>query len=314
VSGARPLAILNPRSGGGRAGRTAADLRAVLERRLGPIDLSATERPGHAVELAREAVQSGRDLVIAIGGDGTLHEVANGVLQAGGGHGAAIGYVGQGTGGDFRRALGLEHRLDAYVEAIARGRDRVVDAGRARFDGVAGRPEERWFVNILSAGMSGLVDRHVASTTRVLGGTVAYYLASLRALAECPRSRLRCTVELAGARGEHRLEAFMIAICNGTSFGGGMNVAPMARPDDGRLEVIAMDAPSKVAFLAFTRSIYSGAHLGAPGVRHFSCDRVAIELEGDGAPGSFPLDVDGEALGRLPLEVEVVPGALRIRA
>ncbi len=308
----RALAIVNPLSGGGRAGRTLADLRAVIERRLGPIDVAVTSRGGHAIEVAREAVESGRSLVLAVGGDGTLHEVANGVLQAGGG--AAVGYVGQGTGGDFRRTLGIEHRLDAYLDAIAGGRERALDVGRARYRGLDGTPQERWFVNILSAGLGGLVDRRIADMPKALGGRAAYYLASLRSLVECERARLRCTVSLAGERGERRLDAFMIAVCNGSFFGGGMKVAPMARPDDGRFEVVAMDAPSKLAFVTFSRRIYDGSHLTAPGVQHFACDRIAIDLENDRARGVFLLDVDGEPLGGLPVEIEVVPGALKMRA
>ena len=105
----------------------------------------------------------------------------------------------------------------------------------------------------------------------------------------------------------------MIAVCNGRYFGGGMHVAPMARLDDGRFEVVSMDAPSKLAFAAFSRRIYEGKHLSAPGVQHFSCDRIAIDIENEGARGVFLLDVDGEPLGGLPLEVEVVPKALTLR-
>ncbi len=124
----RPLVIVNPRSGGGRAGRTFAEVRAVLERRLGPLDVELTGSSGHAIELARTGVARGVRLVIAVGGDGTLHEVANGVLDAGIPD-AAVGYVGQGTGGDFRKTLGLEHRLDAYVEG---DRERARAARRRR--------------------------------------------------------------------------------------------------------------------------------------------------------------------------------------
>jgi YegS/Rv2252/BmrU family lipid kinase len=308
---ARPLVVVNPNAAGGRAGRTFPAVRAVLEHRLGPVDVATTERAGHAIAIAAEAARGGRALVVAVGGDGTLHEVANGVLDAGGG--AAVGYVGQGTGGDFRRTLGIEHRLEAYVEALARGREVQVDAGRARFRG-DGEARTRWFTNILSAGMGGLVDRYVASTPKALGGKAAYLWSSARALAGCKRGRLRCAVELAGQAHERTVDAYMIAICNGRYFGGGMHVAPAAKVDDGRFEVIVMDAPSKLAFAVFARRIYDGSHLSVPGVQHFSCDRLAIDLENDDARSVFLLDVDGEPLGGLPLEVEVVPRALRIVA
>jgi YegS/Rv2252/BmrU family lipid kinase len=308
----RPFAIVNPRSGGGRAGRTWSRVRTVLERRIGRVDDAVTASPAHAIELAREAAERGCPLVIAVGGDGTLHEVANGVLAAGGG--AAVGYIGQGTGGDFRRTLGVEHRLDAYVAAIASGRERTIDAGRLRYRAQDGTAKERWFVNILSAGLGGLVDRYVSETTRALGGKTAYFLASARALAGCQRGRLLCEVGLDGEAYERRVDTYMIAICNGRYFGSGMHVAPMAKPDDGRFEVVSMNAPNRLAFAAFSRRIYDGTHLSAPGVQHFPCDRIAMDLLNERARDVFLLDVDGEPLGGLPLEVEVVPGALRMRA
>ena len=305
------LVVVNPHSGGGRAGRTFPDIRRVIERRLGPVKVAVTDRPGHAIELAREGVAGGAELVIAVGGDGTLHEVVNGVLDAQ--VGASVGYVGQGTGGDFRRTMGIEHRLDAYVGALASGRERRIDAGRLRYRDPEGATRTRWFVNIVSVGMGGLVDRYVAQTSKALGGKAAYFWASTRALARCQRTRLRCDVTLAGQREERSVETFMLAICNGRYFGSGMQVAPMAKLDDGRFEVVSMDAPSKVAFALSSRRIYDGAHLSSPGVQHFGCDHIVVDLHNERAREVFLLDVDGEALGGLPLEVELMPKVLTLR-
>jgi diacylglycerol kinase (ATP) len=306
-----PLVIVNPRAGAGRSGRAFDSVRRGLERKLAHVDVAFTTHPGHAIELARDGVRDGRSLLVAVGGDGTLHEVANGLLDAGGG--AALGFVAQGTGGDFRRTLGIPHRLDAYVDAIAEGRDRPIDAGRLRYRAPDGAERSRWFVNIVSAGMGGLVDRYVAEGSRALGGSAAYFLAGVRALVQCQRARLRCSVGLGGERSERRIDSFMIAICNGAYFGGGMHVAPMAVPDDGRFDVVSMDATSKIAFAAVSRRIYAGRHLSAPGVQHFTCDRVAIDLESERARDVFLLDVDGEPLGGLPIDVELVPRALIVR-
>src|SRR5882672_949171 len=200
----RTLVIVNQQSGGGRIGARLGRLRALLERRLGSVELQCTERPGHAIDIAREAAIGGRALIVAVGGDGTLHEVANGILDAG--SRTTLGYVGIGTGGDFRRTLGIEHRLDAYVEAIASGRDLSIDVGRLRFRAPDGAEASRWFVNIVSAGMGGLVDRYVARTTKSLGGRAAYLLASARALVQCERGRLHCGVTLGDERHERRVD------------------------------------------------------------------------------------------------------------
>ncbi|MCL2448128.1 MAG: diacylglycerol kinase family lipid kinase [Polyangiaceae bacterium] len=308
----KPLIIVNPSAAGGRAGRTFPAIRGVLERRLGEVDAVLTERGLHATELAAAAAGEGRRLVVAVGGDGTFHEVVNGVVAVGGD--TRVGIVPIGTGGDFRRTLGLEHRLDVYVDALARGRERRVDVGRASWTAPGGHVESRVFVNILSVGMGGLVDRYVAKTTKAFGGKAAYMWASARALMGIRRGRLRCRVTLAGETREEQVHAYVIAVCNGRYFGGGMEMAPMARVDDARFEVVAMNAPSKLAFVAFSQRIYGGRHLSVPGVVHFACDRIAIDLDNDDARDVFLLDVDGEPAGRLPVTIELLPGALRLAA
>ena len=248
-----------------------------------------------------------------MGGDGTLHEVANGVLDAGVGDARRWATWGRGRAAIFRRTLGIEHRLDAYVEAIASGHTLAVDAGKLRYRDREGKDATRWFVNILSAGMGGLVDRYVSETTKA---SAARRRTSGRARARsCRASVPACgaTCRSEGSSTSAAWTRFMIAICNGRYFGSGMHVAPMARPDDGRFEVVSMDAPGKLAFAAFSRRIYEGKHLIAPGVQHFACDRIAIDLENERARDVFLLDVDGEPLGGLPLEVELVKKALTLR-
>jgi diacylglycerol kinase family enzyme len=168
-------------------------------------------------------------------------------------------------------------------------------------------------VNVLSVGLGGLVDRYVSESTKAFGGKAAYFWASARALARFRRARVRCAVTLGDARHERALSTFMLAICNGGFFGGGMHVAPMACPDDGRFEVVSIDAPNKVAFAMTSRAIYSGGHLAGRGTQHFACSSLSMDLEGDAERGTFLLDVDGEPLGGLPIEVDLVTRALTLR-
>ncbi len=303
----RPLLVVNPKSGGGRTASVISDLRAATERRLGPVDVVTTERSGHAIELAEQGAREDRELIIAVGGDGTFSEVANGILRAK--KTTRIGFIGQGTGGDFRKSLGIEHRLDRYLDALASKNERTIDVGRARFNARDGQ-REHFFVNILSAGMGGLVDEYVATGSRALGPTAAYFIASTKALLRVKRGNLRCVVD--GSPEIMRFRSYMVAICNGRYFGSGMHIAPMAKLDDGRFEVVSMDAPSKIAFATYSRKIYDGSHLTH--VKHFSCKRIDIDLENEDARETFRLDVDGEPLGGLPLSIEVMPRALTVRA
>lgn len=314
MSDQRPLLVVNPNAGGGKAKKVFPEIKPVVERALGPVDVVFTERGGHGIALARAAAEEGRSLVVAVGGDGTMNEVASGVLSAGVGARTAVGFIGQGTGGDFRRTLGIEHRLDRYVDALAKGTTRAVDAGKVRYVDAAGREAERYFINILSAGMGGLVDRYVADASRLLGPTAAYYGASLRALMTIERGRLRAEVTAGGETRQESISTHMIAICNGRYFGSGMQIAPMAAVDDGKLEVIAIGG-NKLALLGLSRAVYSGEHLGRAGTRHFACQRISLTLENAAdAAATFLIDCDGEPIGGLPLTVEVLPGALTLRA
>ena len=310
-----PLLVVNPRSGGGATGRSFDAMRGTIERALGKVAIAMTEHPGHGIDLARQGAIAGHPLVIAVGGDGTIHEVVNGLMQARTGDygtkadATQLGIIGQGTGGDFRKTLGLEHRLDRYIDAIASGRQRMIDVGK--FSG--GGKSAHYFVNILSAGMGGLVDRYVAETPRMLGGRAAYFGASLRALVNARLGNLRCTVTSNGQTEEHMIRSYMIAICNGRFFGGGMKVAPMAEVDDGTFELVALGATSKLGFAMTSGSIYTGDHIGQAGTVHLRGQKVTIDIANEDARDAFLLDVDGEPMGSLPLEIEILPKALPLR-
>jgi YegS/Rv2252/BmrU family lipid kinase len=315
----KPLLVVNPRSGGGATGRVFGAMRETIERALGPVEVAMTERSGHGADLAREGAIAGHPLVIAVGGDGTFHEVVNGLMTAkGGAYGSPnaradetrVGMIAQGTGGDFRKALGLEHRLDKYLDALKSGHERPLDVGKFTGGGRTGH----YFVNILSAGMGGLVDRYVADASRMLGGTAAYFGASLKALVNARLGNVKCTITNDGKTEEHQIRSYMIAICNGQFFGSGMKIAPMAKVDDGLFDLVALGATSKLGFAMTSRGIYTGAHIGQAGTVHLRGQKFVLDLANDDARSLFLLDVDGEPMGSLPLTIEVVPRALTLRA
>jgi len=320
-----PLLIVNPACGARGAAHPLPRVLAAVEEVLGDVAIRYTARRGHAQDLAFEGTREGHYPIVAVGGDGTLSEVINGVLAAakardraeGSGlafPAPAVGLVNLGTGGDFRRSLGIGPGYEQCLEALALGRERTVDVGRALFAARDGARVERYFVNVLSAGLGGLVDRYIEDMPAFLGGRAGYYLASLRAVAVSKEQPLRARITWQGETREEVIPAYLVAICNGRWFGGGMDVAPMALPDDGRLEVVTITAHSKPYLARRVRSVYAGRHLQEPTVHHFPCERIELRLESAMAERRFLLDVDGDALGSLPLEVEVVPGLLRLRA
>ena len=338
-----PLVIANPAA---RSGRTRGEIEtivAALQERIGAVDLALTERAGHATALAARAVAEHRALVVGVGGDGLLSEVVNGLLgppdapapggapggvaAPDGAHdgGAAaeslpvLGIVAAGTGGDFGRSLGIAPELEAYLAAIAAGRERLVDVGLARFTDRDGRPVQRYFINVLSAGIGGLVDRYTAAMPAAVPGRAAYGLATVGAVVACRRRRLACRATLAdGSPFERVLDTYAVVVANGHTFGGGMRVAPAARVDDGLLDVVLIETPTKLTMLRHFLSIYRGEHLTKPGVSAFACTHLELGLSTAAATAPagtiFPLDLDGDALGDVPLVIQVRPGRLRVVA
>jgi diacylglycerol kinase (ATP) len=324
----RPIAIANPTAGRGRAGRALPSIFAALETALGALDTQVTACAGDASRMAAAAVGERRPLVISVGGDGTLNEIVNGLLGGVDDDDVppaasllpALGIVATGTGGDYVRSLGIGKQPADCLAAIAGGGERLVDAGRASFVGPHGAPTARYWVNILSAGIGGLVDRYAAASPAFLGGRVAYGQAALRAIITCRRTKLLSRYEAPdGSRHERRLDAHAVAICNGRTFGGGMNIAPMAALDDGLFEVIALETGTRWHLMRRFGTVYAGTHLEEAGVSHFACrtlELTPVAPMGGRRPraGLFPLDIDGDAFGDVPLRVEVLPGALRVRA
>jgi diacylglycerol kinase family enzyme len=321
----KPLLIVNPRAAGSRTGERWTQTAAAVAASIGGFDAAFTEYRRHAQELALQAVLNGRELVVAVGGDGTLSEVVNGVLEAStpaqeaagagpAGTPAAVGYIAQGTGGDFRRSLGHGDSLSEYLARLGNGDERRIDVGLLEHRDGDGAPQQRFFLNIVSAGMGGLVDKYVVAAPRWVGGRLAYYGATLRALAAVPLAHLRCLVTLDGETHEREIDSRVIAVCNGAYFGSGMHVAPDAAIDDGRLEVVTIGTRTRFELMAKSPTVYRGSHYSIAAVQHFSCQRVEISIDDpDVAPGRFPLDVDGDLCGQPPLTIEVLPRALRFR-
>jgi diacylglycerol kinase (ATP) len=329
----RPLVIVNPSAGSGRTGRDLPRFLAGIRDAVGEVDVAQTGRRGDATALAAAAARGRRPLVVGLGGDGTLDEIVNGMLGAPGyrpatdAPGAAaeaaglpvLGIVGTGTGGDYGRSLGIPHELGAYFAALKGGADRAVDVGWARFTDLGGRPVERYWINVLSAGVGGLVDRYTAAAPAFLPGKLAYGQATLRAIFTCRRERLRLRyVDTQGERREMAVHAHAVAVCNGRTFGGGMNIAPMAKLDDGLLEVVVFQTRTRWRLVARLTTVYKGTHILEPGVDHFTCRE--LEMRPEAWPrqrpraGLFPLDVDGDALGDVPVTAGVARAALCVRA
>jgi len=260
------------------------------------------------VELAEAAAREGCPRVVVVGGDGTVSEAVDGLLRATGGAPSEVelGIVPAGTGGDLARTLGIPRKIDAALLCAARGRAQRIDVGRVRFTGNAGDIEERHFVNVADAGLGGETVERVESLKR-LPGTLAYLLGSLVAIARHRSRPVRIWIEGAAP---FRLDAGVVALANGRTFGGGMRIAPRSDPADGALDLVAMPYLTPLRALGLLAKVYSGTALDDSRVIWRRVAGVTLEpLDG----GEVLLDVDGEQPGRLPATFEVLPKALIVR-
>jgi len=295
--------IVNPASANGATGRRWAEVSRRL-RELGlEHETAMTEAPGHATKLAADALLAGVDSVIAVGGDGTLNEVANGFFSDGRYPAAGLGLLPLGTGGDFRRTLGLPLDLEAAALAFERRKLRLIDVGRIQMTGLDGQPYTRHFVNIADAGIGGVVVERVNSTSKRLGGRVSFQYASLRVLMSYQPQE----VEVKSAEGTFSGRAQNIVIANCQYFGGGMWVAPGAEPDDGLFDVVIFGDIARMEAIRSINSIYKGAHVSNPKVRRWKSAKVEVNTK-----ERVLVDVDGEMCGVLPATFEVLPKALPV--
>jgi diacylglycerol kinase (ATP) len=288
--------ILNPTSGGGAGRRLRAEIERELTARGLPFTLTETERPWHAAELAREAARAGARVVVAAGGDGTIHEVANGLLEAASEHRPMLGVVPVGTGNDFAKLLesGAD-RARAY-DALAQGRTTDFDAGYVTWKGGA-----EYFINGMGTGVDVEVVRQIKRLPR-LPPMVLYLVALIRAVVGFKAIPLH--IRLDGRELDVRLK--IIAISNGPCLGAGFWVCPRAQPDDGRFDICMVGDLGYVGIARTIPRVMRGTHEGLPAV---TMDRAeVIELA---TPGTAPLffHLDGEL--REPAEAHSLHVELR---
>ncbi|MEQ9145730.1 MAG: diacylglycerol kinase family lipid kinase [Parvibaculaceae bacterium] len=313
---ARIAAIVNPASGGGRTGKEWPAIQKKLETSLGPVSAYFTDAPARpdylpAADLARNAVQDGASLIIAVGGDGTISETVNGLMTETdtGQASAQLALLNTGTGGDFRKTFDLPAELDACIARIASGTTRRVDLGRLSFKTDSGSDQQRYFDNIASFGLSGAVDRAInrARFSKLFGGAFAYQWATLKTVLRYKPHPVHIRTD--GGMDE-TINVGTAAIANGKFFGGGMMMAPDAEPDDGRFDVVIMRDTTVGDLLKDSGSLYEGTHIENEKVSVHRASWIEAEPVGK-AP--VLLDIDGEAPGRLPARFDILPGALTLR-
>jgi len=290
------VVIVNPTAGRGSAGRSVPVLRELLRDTEYEFDWRFTGARGDAETMARNAAAEGTPLVVCVGGDGTLHETANGVL----GTNTTIGLIPFGTGNDLARALGLYGHVKIACEAINSGIVRKIDVGVIQGAGFEGK---RHFFVLSGTGFDARTAQTVNSGIRYLSGAPAYVWGSLLTLAKFEPFTLTVTTE-----SETRtLEAMFVSVANAATTGGGMLIAPGAVVDDGFLDLCVVGKVSKATLIYQLTQVFSGAHTRHPAVSMLRGSQITL-----GADPPQPLLIDGEVIGTTPAVISVMPKALSI--
>ncbi len=295
--------IINPNADLGRAWRWAADLRPVAAE-FGGADWTGTVYPTHATELARQAADDGYELVVAVGGDGTAHEVINGLMQVPSGRRPRLGLVPMGTGNDFAHSLGIDKRPAFAMRQVFSGKPRRVDIGKLEDN--LGRTE--FWDNTVGIGFDATVTIR-SRNFPYLRGFIIYFIAVLQTILlnhEAPRLRVSSDQETWDE------ELLMLALCNGGREGGGFYIAPPAKNDDGMFNYVAIQRVSRPMMLRLLPEFMRGTHERFKQVRMGTFKQLEVQSD-----RPLLIHTDGEVFSGFGVDVnnlkaELLPGAIEV--
>ncbi|XP_015899659.3 sphingoid long-chain bases kinase 2, mitochondrial isoform X1 [Ziziphus jujuba] len=306
--------VVNPQGANGRTIKEWKKLLPYLRSRLGTdynICESLTSGPSHGIDITREAILEGADAVIAVGGDGTLHEVVNGFfwgdhavtnLDREATHSTALGLIPLGTGSDFARSFNWKNDPHEAVERIARGQRSRIDVGV-----ISGETKEpHYFLNVADIHLSAKAGFYASRYKRF--GNLCYVIGALQAFIGHHNQDLRIKVN--GSEWEEYSQVTALCIGNGKYFGGGMKIVPNADPCSGNLKVVILQDFKWYDFILKLHQLYRGTHLSVKNVSSLSVH--SIEVEDISGSGSIYVQSDGEHLGFLPRNFRILPAAIEM--
>ena len=295
--------ICNARSGRGGVGKALPEVTSHLDQRGLEYKVRHTERPGHASQIAREEIESGVRLVVAVGGDGTVHEVVNGMIvdDVAVNPEAALGVVAAGTGSDFIKTFGLPSMPGHAVAHLDGDKSFPIDIGKITYL-QNGLEVVRYFPNIAEVGLGAAVVARAARLPRWLGPTVYFFAFWLQIRTH---KQAEVVVDLVDRKYEGPMNNLVVA--NGQFFGGGMKIAPKAAPTDGLLD-IQIDKVRKREAIAIVPRIYKGEHVPHPDIKEAKRVRCSITSE-----RPLSIEADGEVLGTTPATFELLRDAINLK-
>jgi YegS/Rv2252/BmrU family lipid kinase len=301
----RAKVIVNPVAGVNKSTfRKWPHIKSLLTEHGLSFDYQYTERAGHASELASAAAGDGYRFLIAVGGDGTINEVANGILSSPNAATTALGIISTGTGNDFIRSAGIPGNYAMACKHVTGECRSLIDVGLVEYT-KDGKRARRYFINGGGVGFDAEVAEAGLGVPRFMGNTLPFVLALLKTLPGYRNKDVRMNID---GREETR-RVLSIIVSNGAYFGGGMRIAPEAELSDSHLDVLTLGDIHKMELLQVFPRVYKGTHITHPKVRMEKAKRVTIECD-----RRMLLQADGELLGEGPVTFQVLPAALTVVA
>ena len=296
--------IVNPVAGAYSTHRKWPRISKLLKHVGLSFDYEYTEGVGHAVELARVAASDGYRYIVAIGGDGTVNEVANGILHSTRPTETSLGVVSTGTGSDFARSVGIPRDYIRACSSLCSSRRRLIDVGVVEFRR-SGQVLQRFFINVAGVGFDATVVEATEKLPKYFGGTIPYLAGLFRTLFGY---RNKAVVLSVGNKVEAN-RILSVVVANGGYVGGGMHIAPKAKLSDNLLDVLIIGDMGKFELLKALPMVYKGTHINHPKVRMEQVTHITIE-----SSERLLVHADGELLGECPASFWLVPAALSIVA
>ncbi len=265
------------------------------------IDIRFTEARAHAINLAREAALARSEFIITVAGDGTLNEVANGIMQSRNKE-VYLGLLPAGTGNDFARTLKITTSISDLKKLVDLQSAKTIDLGLMSFVNEFGTPSERYFINIADVGIGGIIAQKLSHSSRILGATLTFQKAIIGTFLSFKHQTVKS--KAGGFEYEGKILSYIMA--NGKYFGAGMGIAPDADPADGTFAVVIGANISLWDYLLNLGRVKKCVRIAHPQMKYLSAKDITVESE-----EKLPVDMDGEFIGYTPVRVKMVPGALR---
>jgi len=294
--------IVNPMASGGVTRIKWPHIKRLLDKTGFKYDHEFTEGPRHATELARDAASQGYRQVIAVGGDGTIHEVVNGLVDISGKSEAVLGIISTGTGNDFARSIGAHGAYRKTIGQLAMTTEKAVDVGIVEYANSKGNRKQRIFVNTAGVGLDAAVLKATKKLFRVVS-VIPYWISGVYTFARYQPKHMTISID---GQTENR-KALGVIINNVYSFAGGMRIAPDADIADGLFDTVVLGDISKLQFMRGLSMVYKGTLGNHSEVDTYKAKNVEIDSK-----EQLYLQADGELLGQAPATFRVLPRALRV--